>query len=193
MSLFVFNPFRISEELTPPAIRKVKMMAWLRVLIRPIKYVSDLFFNDFCKGANYADYNNATVYIKYDRVVWSDLAVYELKVSTSTGVNPTGDSLSSTNWRKIQDYFIGVDERVRFNGQLIVFEYAINKHFRVTSAPYIYVGDFPHGATNINVELNVPIAVWTALGPNATSRNNRLIQFAQQYTLGGYSHSVVTY
>src|SRR5688572_14071449 len=121
MSLFVFNPYRISEELTPSQLRGNKMMAWLRVLLRPFKRDSDIF-KMYCKGVDYADYDNGATYSKGDRVVHGDGGVYELRVASSTGVYPTGETLSATNWRKILENFIGADERVRYNGQLIVFE-----------------------------------------------------------------------
>ena len=193
MSLFVYNPFRVSEELTPPQLRQPAFINWLRTLLRPTKWLTDNFLNDYCNGSTASDYDNSTTYTKYDRVVWKDLAVYELRVTSSVGVLPTGSVLSETNWYKIQDNFIGADERIRYNGQLIVLEYAINKHFRVTSAPYIFFTEINAGSSSVFVEANVPIAVFNSLGSNNTARSNRIKQFIRQYTLAGYSDNVITY
>jgi hypothetical protein len=193
MSLFVFNPFRVGEELTPAQLRRTKMMAWLRVILRPVKYISDLFIDDFCKGSTYADYNNAATYVIYDRVIWQDRSVYELRVATATGIDPTGNSASSVTWLKVQDNFIGVDERVRYNGQLIVFEYAINRWFRVSAAPYIYCDPIVVGAVNYFVNINVPAAVYATLGPNNTARDNRIKEFADKYILAAYVLVITPY
>ena len=193
MSLFKFNPFRTSEELIPAQLRSDKLIAFVRVLLRPVKWLSSLFLDDYCKGSNAPTYNNATTYTMYDRVKWYDKGLYELRVSSSVGVHPTGDTLSKTNWLKVLDCWIGADERVRWNSQRIVFEYAINKWFDVTSAPYIYLGTIPLGATNVTVEINIPTAVWTALGSTNTARDNVVIQFAKRYTPSGYIISVLPY
>ena len=193
MSLFTFNVFRMGENLTPPQLRRSKMTAWIRVLLRPIKWSVDLFTNDYLEGANYLNYNNSTAYVIYDRVIWEDGGVYELRVSTSTGVKPTGSNSSSVNWLKIQDNFIGLNARIKFNGQLIVFERAINLHFRVTSAPFIYVIQTLPPATQAFVEIRVPAAVYATLGPNNTARTNRIREWASQYTLGGIFIQVSTF
>jgi hypothetical protein len=193
MGLFELNPFRKTEELTPSELRQPRMTAWLRVLMRPTKYITDLFLTDYCKGANYPYYDNSTTYIKNDRVIWSNYCVYELKVATSTGVDPTGEALSTTNWRKVLNDFLGVDEKVRYNGQLIVFEYALNRRFRVSAPPYIYCVQVTPPTGQLFVEIMVPAAVYAALGTNNTARDNRIKEFAFKYTLAGRDITVTPY
>ena len=171
----------MGEDLTPAELRSDTITSWLRTLLRPMKYNCDLFFNDFCKGANYPAYNNATTYAANDRIIYTDNAVYERRVSGS-GVHPTGDSTSAITWRKIQKCFIGVDERAHWNGQKIVFEYAINKWFQVNSAPFIFTNTIYYNANSTYyITLQVPTAVYTSLGSNNTARDNRLKQFAANY------------
>lgn len=193
MSLFSLNVFRRGEDLTPPKLRSNTITAMLRVLLRPLKWCEDLFFKEFCKGTNAGWYNSGTTYSKYNRVIWQDGAVYQLMVNSSVGIDPTGNALSATNWLKVLDNFIGIDERVRYNGQRIVFEYAINKWFNITSPNYIYLGTVPNGTTSLTCEIYVPVAVWTALGTNTTSRDNRIIQFASKYVPAGYIITIFTY
>lgn len=193
MSLFSLNVFRRSEDLTPPKLRSNTITAMLRVLLRPLKWCEDLFFKEFCKGTTAGWYNSGTTYSKYNRVIWQDGAVYQLMVNSSVGIDPTGNALSATNWLKVLDNFIGIDERVRYNGQRIVFEYAINKWFNVTSAPYIYLETPTLGGTSSVCVIYVPVAVWTALGTNTTSRNNRVKQFARKYVPAGYLITIYTY
>jgi hypothetical protein len=193
MSLFAYNPFRISEELLPPQLRKPKMIAWLRVLLRPLAWMTDLFLDDYCNGVPYLNYDNSTAYVIYDRVIWEDGGVYELRVSTSTGVIPTGNTLSSTNWRKVLENFIGADQRIKITGQLIVFEKAINDQFQITAPPYIYCTAIVPGITQVFVEIKVPTAVYNALGANNTARDARITNWAGQYTLGGIAITVTPY
>jgi len=111
--------------------------------------------------------------------------------------------LSKTNWLKIQDNFIGVNELVKYNGQLIVFEHAINKWFNVTSAPFIYADAVPFvsqlggqqllSATQLFVEIKVPIAVYNSLGANNTARDEAIRAFARRYTLGGWGIVIGTF
>lgn len=193
MSLFILNVFRRGEDLTPPKLRSETITSLVRVVLKPLDYCSKLFFNSFCGGSTAPRYDNSIAYSKVDRVIWQDGSVYELVVTSSTGVKPTGDSLSKKNWLKVQENFIGIDERVRYNGQRIVFEYAINKWFNVTASPYIYLGTVPNGSTSLTCEIYVPIAVWTALGNNTPSRDNRIKSFAIKYVPAGYIITILTY
>ena len=193
MSLFVFNPFRASEELLPSVLRKPKQIAWLRVLLTPLKYICDLLLKDYFNGVNFNSYNNATTYSKYDRITWTDNGVYELKVTSSVGVLPTGSALSATNWRKILNTYIGLNERVKYNSQIIILEYAINKHFKVSAPPYIYFVQIPTGASAILCEAKVPIALYNSLGANGVERTNRVNNFTRKYTIAGYADGVSTY
>lgn len=193
MSLFKFNPFRTSEELIPAELNSNKIVAFIRVLLRPTKWLSDLFLYDYCKGSNAPTYNNATTYTKYQRVKWYDMGVYELSVSSSVGIHPTGDSLSKTNWRKVLENWIGADERIRYTSQNIVFGYAINKWFGITSSPYIYTSAIALGVTNNQVEIYVPLAVYNSLAATNTERDNVIKNFAIKYTPTGYQLFVFSY
>jgi len=183
MSLFTFNIFRASEELTPPQLREPKMLAWLRVLLRPVQYMNDSFLKDYCQGADYPHYDNSTTYNKYDRIIFYNRSVYECRVSSSVGVMPSGDTLSLTNWRKIQEICIGVDERVKYNGQIIVFEEAINKWFFIDTAPFIWVNNSTSGIPNFYpwFLINVPNAQYLLMGATNTERDAAINEFARRY------------
>jgi hypothetical protein len=195
MSLFSFNPFRSSEELTPTQLREAKMMAWLRTLLRPMKYMTDLFLDDYCKGSNAPAYNSGTAYVKYDRVRFTNQGVYELKVATSTGVAPEANSLSKTNWNKVLNNFIGADERVRYNCQLIVFEYALNRWFNITAAPYAYVSYVGAGTMGTNyTDLYFPLAVYNTLGLTNVERFDNVNDFFKIYAPAGQQlQTIITY
>lgn len=193
MSIYAFDPFRASEELTPPQLRQPKMLAWLRTLLRPLKWVSDLFLDDYCKGSNYGLWDGAVTYVKYDRVQWYDDGVYECRVSSSLNIKPTGHSQSKTDWIKILDDFIGVDEKIKYNGQLIVLEYALNRRFGMTAPPYAYFDAVSPPTPMPTLTINFPVAVYANLGPTNAARKARVLEFVYKYSIGGVDLTVVTY
>lgn len=127
MSIYQIDTSYVSEQLTPPKLRGVKILAWLKVLLKPISILFDINFLEYKIGSTESDYNNATTYSFGSRVRYIDKSIYELIVSSSVGVNPS----STTNWIKINDIFIGCDERIKYNSQKLLFEYALNKFFLV--------------------------------------------------------------
>lgn len=184
MSLFQYNPFMLGEDLTPSALRKNKFTAWLRVLLRPVYYMSDIFTDDFITGAElYPDYNSMTTYNYGDRVIYSDRGVYECMVASSIGVSPFGDFSSNTNWNKILQDFISIDERIKTTSQIITLEYAINRYYRIYTAPFIYLTQMNaigHGT----IELNVPTSKTYLIGGNYNEISASLGGYLRNYTTG---------
>jgi hypothetical protein len=77
-----------------------------------------------------------SAYTKTERVIYSDKKVYECIEDAIAGINCD----NTVYWVKINDNFIGASERAKYNSQKIVFEYALNKWFRVPSGdPQIYI------------------------------------------------------
>jgi hypothetical protein len=139
MALYDFDNEIVAEQLTPPVLRESKLLAWLYVLTKPIQNKWALIFEDYKDESVYSNYNGATTYNFGDRVIWDDKAVYE-----ATYTNPLGvaESFSGTPpsvllfWTKVNDIFIGANERVKYSSQKLLFEYALNKFF-ITSGIYI--------------------------------------------------------
>jgi hypothetical protein len=104
-------------------------------------------------GSAATDYAAGT-YAKGDRVKYYG-AVYESLEDSNT------DAPGTAKWIKLTDYFIGVDDRVLFNGQKIIYEYALNTWFGTTFDPTpgasdIYIttnpivsGNFRTGVTEV--------------------------------------------
>lgn len=114
-------------ELMPPDKRDDKTN-WLVVsLLSGLQWCRDLLFTSYKKGATAPDYAAGT-YNKSQMVVY-EKAVYYSLIDGNTDI-PTADT-----WLKVQDNFLGVDERVKFNGQVLVLEYALNQRFNGTFRP----------------------------------------------------------
>lgn len=131
MSFYNLNTDYVGEQLTPPKLRLPKMLAWLKVLLKPLNRFMSVDFDFYMTGATSGDYSSAITYNFGDTVIGSDKCVYECIVTTSLNVDVT----NTTNWVKINSNFIGANERVKYNAQKMLYEYALNKYFRVAALP----------------------------------------------------------
>jgi hypothetical protein len=118
-----FNKFAI--KLLPPDKRYTRLVAFVRVLLSPLQYNRNITFGTYRTG-NPAPVWVAGTYNKYDQVQYRK-AVYE---SLKAGNTATPDDAAA--WRLIQADFLGMDERIKYNGQRLVIEYALNKYLGTT-------------------------------------------------------------
>ena len=134
-SIYIIQFSLLWEKLCPPILRKALHLSWGTVLTQPLQYLRDLIFENYANGSNYNAYDNATAYVVGDRIYYTNRSVYEC-IEGTTGNLPT----DTTYWRKIVDNRIGIRERIKYNSQKIVFEYALNRWFDVPSVdPQIYI------------------------------------------------------
>jgi hypothetical protein len=126
MSIYTYDTEQVSEQLTPPLLRRSKLLAWIYTLTSQIQWLWALVFEDYKDGSVYAEYDNTATYNRLDRVVYIDNKVYECLVNGSVGINP----LNTTNWVKINDNYMGAIERIKYNYQIILLERALNRWFR---------------------------------------------------------------
>jgi hypothetical protein len=189
--IFNYNPFRLSEDLLPS--RSPSMIAWIRVLLRPLYRLTLDFQNNLINGITVPIYNNATSYNKGDRVRDNLNAVYELIATSSTGVAPSGSTLSAIRWRNIQQSYIGTTERSAYNGQIIVLTNLTNKHFNVTSAPFIWFSEINTSSYFPAVTVNFPLAVYNAQGNNIAARNSAIEGFLGKYVPAQFPILITTF
>lgn len=123
MSIFDVDYNKIGPQLLPPDKRYSRMVAWVKVLLSPLQWVRDLWMGSYRTGSTANPWLNSSTYAKYDRVVYKQ-KVYESLKNGNTD-NPTVQA----SWMVVQQNFIGVFERVLYNGNKLIFEYAINKYF----------------------------------------------------------------
>lgn len=178
------------ENLLSPQNRAQPNLDFANSIIYPLQDAHNRLFDDYRKGAQYLQYVGATSYFIYDRVRFNK-AIYELKVSTSTGVAPEGDSLSATNWKKIQDIYIGSQERASWSPQTAILCYAMNKWFNITSPPFAWLDI--NSAAGAGYFVMIPTAVYTALGPTTQDRQNAVKQFIDRYKIGGITYAVIAF
>lgn len=135
MSIFDLTYIDRNTELLPPHKRKPKYLALIRVLSEPMQYLHDLFFTDYLNGSNAPIYI-AGLYNPGDRVRWIDNGIYEAIVVTGN------DPSIASDWMRVQDVFIGLNERAAYNSQKIVLEFLLNRYFAPNTTD-IYITNNP--------------------------------------------------
>jgi hypothetical protein len=162
MSIYSVNFSQLWATLTPPVLKKPMQLVWGTVLMKPIQYIRDLVFDDYADGSPYSIYSNASVYTTDDRVVFIDRGVYE-SISGSTGILPNDVNY----WNKVNDNYIGVRERIKYNSQKVLFEYGLNRWFQcsgiyIDNTPYTstgflmgQTGEFSSTLSNISTSINI--------------------------------------
>lgn len=135
------------QDILSPDKRLPKNVAILQALMKSIQWCRDLVLGSYKSGSTVPVYSAGTYNI-YDQVIFNK-AVYSSLIS-----NNTNDPTVSSSWALIQKDFIGVDERIKFNGEKIVLEYALNKRFGGVFRPPITLSN-----SDIYIE-NLPAVVY---------------------------------
>lgn len=144
-----------AEQMLPTAQRKPKWIIFAKALVSQVKrlYVLFVYFMTGSVDAGY--WSVATTYAKGELVRTVD-GVYESLEAGNIG-NAVTDT---TYWLKVLGSFIGVNERVRYNSQKIVFEYALNRYFGTTfRQPTSYTGTGTLPLSDIYITTVAPVYV----------------------------------
>ena len=133
----VYDVNYVQEKLTPPLLRAPIRLDWLKTLTYPIqKKYDDIYgVQSFVRSFSLAKWSAVTAYVVGNRVRYG-ISIYECLIA-NTGVDPTSDSVT---WFKICEDFVGIDERIKFSSQHMVFQYVLNRYLNITYAtiPQIY-------------------------------------------------------
>lgn len=129
MTNYDFDNQQVGEQLDVPELRKPKNLAWTRVFTAPIQYLWEKFM-DWKDGNEYPAFNGLAVYQRGNRITYVDGVTYEFifeNTAFTSGLPPDG---FPQYWQVVNDDFIGAVERRKYNGQIIMLEYALNRKFR---------------------------------------------------------------
>lgn len=182
MSLYSLDTDFIGANLLPTSLRKALHLAWIKVILKPLSILFDKTFLKYKDGDTITAYNNGTTYVFGDTVKYTDKSIYECIVASSTGVNPS----NITNWVKLNDIFIGTDERVKYTAQKLLFEYALNRYFEVPiTDPKIYI--------TRNVIYTTPFVMGNSGSYSSNMPNNSLYSTSFLGTTYTFSSTSVDY
>jgi hypothetical protein len=123
-TIFDIDFDKFALQTLPPDKRYTNTTAWQRLLLKPAQYLRDIFLGDYRTGSAANLWVDSTTYGKYDQVKYK-AAIYESIIADNLAITPT----DQTAWRLILPSFIGMEERLKYNGNKLIFEWAINKNF----------------------------------------------------------------
>lgn len=227
MGIYDVNYYKQGALAMPPNKRQPKYLMWIYSLLSPLNWLRDVVFSNYKVSATYDEYAAGT-YAKGDRVKYGT-SFYESLIDSNT------DAPTTANWLKIVDNFIGVNDRVLFRSEKILFEYALNTWFNTDAEPCVWskvpgdstiyitnnaittgffrvgtseelsssVGFFTSsepvgndgGAVTIQYAftINIPTAVYAAIGTTAAEREQTVRNFADKYNTTGLFYNIQTY
>lgn len=123
MSIYDIDYSKQKVQLLPPDKRYTKTVAWIGILLSPLQYLRDLWFGSYRTGSDAPQWVNTDPYPKYAQVKYNKI-IYESLENGNTDVPTT-----VATWKVVQQNFIGLSERIYYNGQKLVLEWAMNKWF----------------------------------------------------------------
>lgn len=127
--IYNVNYSQLGMMLTPPLLRTPAMNAWTTSLLSPNQSDNQLF-TEYLTGSTYPYFSASTTYVSGDTVIYTDDSVYE-NLTGSTGILPT----DLNTWLKVNPSYIGAEERVMYNSQKIVLEWALNRQYQILPNP----------------------------------------------------------
>lgn len=163
-----------AENIIPPDKRKPRLLAYLKAIVLNVQTLRDRFFNWYADGFVGDFWGFGMGIGPGEYVIGPDNAVYECTNPLGiTSFIPPG--LDPANFVKIQDVYIGLRERLKYNSRKIVLEYILNKWFRVAVLPdpQIYI---------TNNDIYGTAFLMGATGPTSSSMAN--LSTYQTYFLG---------
>jgi hypothetical protein len=123
----IINTDNFAINFLPSKKRLPVYSAFARVLLKPLQILYSTIFGTFKNGNSAADWDIATAYVVGDQVKYIDKSIYQCWVA-NTGNIPT----DTAYWFKIQDKFVGIEPRVKYNAHHLLFEWALNEWFGTT-------------------------------------------------------------
>lgn len=126
MSIFDINYNNKAIEWLPVDKRLPKIVAFVQALFSPIQWVRNKFLGDYRLGRTAPDWIQLGSPFGYSI---GDMVMHKQVVYQSL----TNDNIQEppgNQWEMYLPSFLGADERVLFNGQKLVLEFALNQYFR---------------------------------------------------------------
>jgi hypothetical protein len=123
----IINTDNFAINFLPSKKRLPVYSAFARVLLKPLQILYSTMFGTFKNGNNAANWSNATAYVVGNQVKYIDKAIYQCWVAHTNKI-PT----DTAYWFKIQDKFVGIEPRMKYNAHHLLFEWALNEWFGTT-------------------------------------------------------------
>lgn len=180
MGLYDVNYTSVGQQILPPDKRGTAMSRWVAAVLRPLQWLVDIKLNMWRDGSTAPPYLNSTTYAKGDLVVYR-YSVYESQVNGNLGNDP----LNTTYWVKAQDNFVGTLERLKYNGNVLVLTYALNKYFGTVFRQ-------PNNVSDIYISANAkPVAVFL-VGDTEAQSSKVYYNTSSEFVINAYNFASYT-
>lgn len=177
MGLYDVNYANVGQQLLPPDKRGTLMTRWVAAMLRPLQWLVDIKLNSYRNGSTAPPYLNSTTYAKGELVVYR-YSVYESTVNGNLGNDP----LNTAYWTKVQDNFIGILERIKYNGHTLILTYALNKYFGTTFRQ-------PELVSDIFIQTNTKPAAAFVIGDTEAQSSKVYLNTSSEFIINAYSFS----
>jgi hypothetical protein len=178
MAFYDIDFIEQSPELLPPDKRVEPNISLVQALFKPIQWLRDLMFTSYKSGSEASTYSPGT-YDKYDQVI------YGKKVYSSLKDSNTDLPTVTTSWEIIQSNFVGVEERVRYNAQKIVFEWALNRWFSTTFRQ-------PPNTSDIYITNVIPPVSVFRVGGDESNSSQVFTKHSSEFIINSYSFNAIS-
>lgn len=179
MSIYSFTASIFGEQFLPPYKRLPRYLSWINVLLKPIQYDHDLFYNQYANGEYDFIWDSLTAYPKGTVVFYLDYQLY-IAIQDAPIFTPCLD----TNYWTLASENVGLRQRAAVTGQKLLLEWVLNKHYGTTfRQPAIGTSDIYVGG--INIDTNYFVA-----GYDSTESSSAAIsgQDAMQFVGTSYTY-----
>ena len=127
MSIYDWTASIFGEQFLPTHKRKDRYKSWVNVLLTPIQYVHDLFFNNYANGEYDYVWDAVSTYQKNEVVMYFDYQLY-IAIQNVPIMTPCID----TNFWVLVSDNVGLRQRANVTGQKLLLEWVLNKHYGTT-------------------------------------------------------------
>lgn len=124
----IINTDNFAVNFLPPKKRLPIYKAWVKTLLNPLQVLYNTMFGTYKDGNSATNWFLLTSYNVGDQVKFVDKSIYQCWVASGAGIEPT----NTDYWFKIQDKFVGIEPRIKYNAQHLLFEWALNEWFGTT-------------------------------------------------------------
>lgn len=155
-SIYGFDIDSNVEELLPSDYRLPVNIKLVQSLLSALKWVRDLFFDSYFYGNVPAKYAAGTY-------AYLDQVTYKKKVYLSL-IDGNTDAPTTSNWLLVQDDFLGLKERMLYNGSRLSLEYALNRKFETTFRQPATPSGVGDAKSDIYFEAGTPTSVGFLIG-----------------------------
>ena len=141
--IYRINENLLATQILPPDKRLPNWENWMECLMTPAQYLNNLN-TMWREGSLPQIWNSADTYTNGDLVLgWFNYTRGIFLSLKNSNTDPLGDTNS---WLLIINDFIGIDERILYDGNKLILEWALNKYFGTTfrqppNIPDIYIDD----------------------------------------------------